>query len=279
MNTSLSIPADVIAEFDLDRNPPKYGLLTVDGQPKTVKGQKQGYLTAILHFAASDLSGHNVCAKASAWCRKLCLTFSGHGGIGLDSFRLNTTQMARIRRTRWFYRDRKAFMAALVHELELFLLRCEREGMIPVLRLNGTSDGRWERFGCFRKGKWYRNIFEAFPEIQGYDYTKIGRRKRSFERLGHEWPSNYHLTFSRAEDNEAATIEALENGENVAVVFDTRKGEALPPLWTIGANTYQVIDGDEDDLRFLDPAGVIVGLRAKGYLAINAEENDFVVKA
>jgi hypothetical protein len=197
--------------------------------------------------------------------------------MGLDRFLLNRTQLARIRRTRWFFRDRKAFMAALVHELELFIARADERGLKPALRLNGTSDLRWERFGCIRDGKRYRNIFEAFPELTCYDYTKVPRRVASLLRMGREWPSNYSLTFSRSEENETQCAEELQNGVNVAVVFDTKKGEALPPLWTIGANTYQVIDGDVNDLRFTDPAGVIIGLRAKGLLAKRAERNEFVI--
>jgi len=120
-------------------------------------------------------------------------------------------------------------------------------------------------------------MMEAFPEMQFYDYTKVPRRRLSLERMGRVWPSNYHLTFSRSEDNEALAAEALEMGVNVAAVFSTLKGQPLPPLWTIGANTYQVIDGDQDDLRYLDPHGVIVGLRAKGALALNAAENAFII--
>ena len=34
----------------------------------------------------------------------------------------------------------------------------------------------------------------------------------------------------------------------------------LPTHW----NGFPVINGDENDLRFLDPKGVVVGLKAKG---------------
>jgi hypothetical protein len=42
---------------------------------------------------------------------------------------------------------------------------------------------------------------------------------------------------------------------NVAVVFDT-----LPTTY-LGR---PVVNGDDTDLRFLDPQGVVVGLKAKG---------------
>jgi hypothetical protein len=47
----------------------------------------------------------------------------------------------------------------------------------------------------------------------------------------------------------------LKLGWNVAAVFRNE----IPSEW----NGYPVIDGDESDTRFLDPQGVIVGLKAK----------------
>ena len=38
---------------------------------------------------------------------------------------------------------------------------------------------------------------------------------------------------------------------------------------------YSVVDGDLSDLRFLDPSGSIVGLRAKGKAR---EDNNFTIK-
>jgi hypothetical protein len=67
---------------------------------------------------------------------------------------------------------------------------------------------------------------------------------------------NYTLTFSAADGNDDHVNTAIAKGMNVATVF--RK--ELPSTY-IGLN---VINGDSDDLRFLDPKGVIVGLTAKG---------------
>jgi hypothetical protein len=93
----------------------------------------------------------------------------------------------------------------------------------------------------------------AFPEVQFYDYTK--HPKPWLRTL-----PNYHLTFSHSGHNVADCLEALQHGINVAVVFSTRRGEPLPETW----NGSPVIDGDLHDCRFLDSAGVVVGLRAKG---------------
>ena len=45
-------------------------------------------------------------------------------------------------------------------------------------------------------------------------------------------------------------------GGNVAVVFRNQ----LPDTW----NGVEVVNGDENDLRFLDKSGVVVGLIEKG---------------
>ena len=73
---------------------------------------------------------------------------------------------------------------------------------------------------------------------------------------------NYHLTFSRSEafGNQVQAAQLLKEGKNVAAVFSTKKGEELPESW----KGYKVVDGDKDDLRFLDIKNCIVGLRAKG---------------
>jgi hypothetical protein len=42
-----------------------------------------------------------------------------------------------------------------------------------LVRLNGTSDIRWELIPVTIDGIEYRNLMEAFPELQFYDYTKL----------------------------------------------------------------------------------------------------------
>jgi hypothetical protein len=151
-------------------------------------------------------------------------------------------------------------MAQLVKDIEAAIRKAAREGMTPVFRLNGTSDIRWETVAV----NGFVNIMAMFPGVAFYDYSKI------FNRRG--LPSNYHLTFSRSESNDPQVMEWLKSGGNVAVVFNVKKGAPLPETW----NGYTVIDGDDDDLRFLDPRNVIVGLRGKGK-AKNDEHAGFVV--
>lgn len=241
-----------MTSYDLDALPKlAAGLLTV-GNPKTAKGEKHGYLTAILHLAPASLSGRNVCSHATEGCRAACLNTAGRGGIGLDADGLNGIQVARIRRTRWLTRDREAFMTQLARDIERHIRTAARHDLKPAVRLNGTSDLPWENLRCGA----YRNVFERFPQVRFYDYTKVPARIR---RRAFGIP-NYSLTFSLAESNSAHALDAIAAGMNVAAVFAVKRGAELPQMFM----NRPVIDGDLSDLRFTDPAGVIVGLRAKG---------------
>jgi len=206
---------------------------------KTMKGEKYGYQTYIMHLAPSTLSGYQVCPMASPGCASACLNLSGMG-------RFSNVQAARIAKTKWFFEDRQAFMAQLVKEVEAAIRKSTRLGFTPAFRLNGTSDIRWEQYAVVRNGVEYRNIMEAFPTTQFYDYTKL--TNRNFV------PSNYHLTFSRSETNYMETVRMMAQ-MNVAVVFDE-----IPDKY-MGIT---VVDGTDSDLRFLDPSFVIVGLKANG---------------
>jgi len=218
-------------------------LLLSTSNIKTQKGVKLGYATYVLHLSPSDLSGViNTCPKATLGCKIGCLNTSGHGGMYTD-IEDSVVQQARIRKTKWFATGRDSFLEALVLDIQRAIKQATKKGLIPVFRLNGTSDLSWEKYKI--NGM---NIFELFPTVQFYDYTKVLHRK---VRHIH----NYHLTFSRGESNQAEVDYAIANGMNVAYVFDKT------PLTYDGMT---VFDGDDTDLRFLDPTGVIVGLKAKG---------------
>lgn len=212
--------------------------------PKTQKGVKLGYLTYILHLAPSDVSGViNTCPWSSTGCRNSCLNTAGRGGILKKGESTNKIQQARIRKTVFFKSDRTNFMQSLFIDIDKAIKYASKKGLIPTFRLNGTSDIPFESIKL--NGK---TVFDSFPNVQFYDYTKGANRKISAI-------TNYHLTFSRNESNHNQTAIALANGMNVAMVFDKTP------------TTYfdlQVINGDDTDLRFLDASGVIVGLKAKG---------------
>jgi len=239
-------------------------LLTIDGNPKVMKGDKFGYWTAILHLAPHTLAGGvNMCPSSTPGCRALCLTNAGRGGMINPLTGTNNIQIARVRKTNEYLNDRVGFVRRIMVEIGKFVVRADRKGVIPAVRLNGTSDQLFEKI--LVDGK---SIMEHFPNVIFYDYTKIAGRK--------ELPGNYSLTFSLAENNEAKACVALNNGMNVAVVFSTKKGKPLPATYPIGGKEWKVIDGDITDLRFTDPKGIIVGLRAKGNLAKKDKTSGFV---
>ena len=201
--------------------------------PKIQKGTKMGYLSFILHLAPADLSGHEVCPKRTAGCTAACLNTAGRGGMFKRGETTNMIQKARIRKTVMYFEQRDLFLATLEADIRKAIKFAERQGLIPVFRLNGTSDLSVEKWG----------IIEKFPTVQFYDYTKVLGRK-----VAHL--PNYHLTFSKADGNDSDVAEALMQGMSVVAVYD-----AIPE---------GVPSADETDLRFLDPKGIMLGLKAKG---------------
>ena len=227
-------------------------LLSV-GNPKTLKGMKQGYNTYILHLAPASLSGHNTCPKATPGCASACLNTAGRGGMFKKGENTNTIQKSRIRKTQLFYDNRDLFMELLVKDINLAIKQSARMGLTPVIRLNGTSDISWEKYPVKMGNVTYSNIFAAFGFVTFYDYSKVLGRK-----VNHI--PNYSLTFSAADGNDNDVREAIKQGYNIAVVFGIKKTLPMPESYM----GLPVFNGDESDLRFLDPKGVIVGLYAKG---------------
>ena len=208
--------------------------------PKIQKGTKLGYLSFILHLAPATLSGRETCPKRTAGCTAACLNTAGRGGMFKKGENTNMIQKARIRKTNLFFNDRDTFMEQLEQDINKAIKFAAKQGLKPVFRLNGTSDLAWEKYTCKGSDK---NIFEMFDNVQFYDYTKVLGRK-----VAHL--PNYHLTFSKADGNDADVAKALAQGMSVVAVYD-KIPEGVP-------------SADETDLRFLDPKGVMLGLKAKG---------------
>lgn len=244
---------------------------------KTLKGMKKGVTTYIMYIApyTQNAKGINLCSHASVGCAKACLFNSGNA-------RYNSIQVGRINKANYFVENRKAFMDQLFVEITAIVkkhknldadAKYNKKGEVSyykkfAIRLNGTTDIPFEKFK-FADGK---NIFEKFPDVQFYDYTKNLMR---LKRVKDMKLKNVHLTFSRSESNEADCKKAIEMGYNVAVVMS----ELVSTLWGL-----EVINGDETDLRFKDPKNVIVGLLYKrasvqGGTQINqdAHSNGFII--
>lgn len=206
---------------------------------KTMKGEKLGYLTYILYMSPFDFNskGINVCSHASKGCAEACLVGSGFGGM------YKKVMDGRRAKTEYFLTSRVEFLHQVKDEIAKAVAK-NKDKAIVTIRLNGTSDLPFEKYKIF-DGK---NIFEIYPDVQFYDYTK------NYLRFDKELPANYHLTFSRSETNHTKALELLSRGFNVAMVFDN-----TPSTF----EGYTVINGDENDLRFLDAKNVIVGLKYK----------------
>ena len=236
-------------------------LLAIDTNAKTVKGQKYGFMTGILYMAPSTISGHNTCPMATiAGCEKACLYSAGRGAF-------SSVQQSRINKAQWFFRDQQSFMVQLYRDIERLVKKAKAAGMVPLVRLNGTSDIRWEniKFDLKLVGFTVLNttIFECFPDVQFYDYTKISNRKGI--------PANYDLTFSYSglPGYQKFVEQAKSAGMRIAVVFRDRKGI---PASFMGMDC---VDGDDSDIRHLDPQGVVVALYAKGNA--KRDQSGFVV--
>ena len=248
----------------------KNGLLAKpEANPKLAKGIALGVLSAPLHLAPASLSGFNVCPMATAGCKAACLHTAGNPAA------MAGKSKARIAKTRAYFKARDSFMVALANDINKLQAKAERLGMICGVRLNATSDIPWERIPVVvNDGRKWESLMRLFPQVSFYDYTKRHNRTNL--------PSNYRLTFSLADSNDAHAIAALHNGINVSAVLNIRRGKSLPgyiaicdgKLWTnerdwtaldpSRVRYVRVIDGDEHDFRPFDPPGVIVGLRAKG---------------
>ena len=183
------------------------------------------------------MSGKNFCPHASPGCIAACLFTAGRG-------RYRKIAEARMAKSHFFINDRAGFIAQLDKEIGAFVRKCDRQGKLPAVRLNGTSYLAWERLAP--------RLFREYDNVQFYDYTKSYARMLSF--LAGKLPANYHLTFSLSEVNEAKCLDVLKKGGNVAGVFTEK-----PNSW----HGYPVHDADKHDLRFLDPFGV-GALKMKG---------------
>jgi len=228
---------------------------------KILKGRGKGYLTAILHLSPADLAfkyaaENNIsidqsnlklvtqgkptlCAGATKECQSACLNTAGNGNFP-------SVQLGRINKTLRLLENPVAFIDGLKTECNKIITKADKLGLVPVFRPNGTQDIPLEKI----RGSNGLNLFEEFQDCQFYDYTKLRNRR--------DIPPNYHLTYSYTgyRGSENYSVELLHSGRNIAFVYS---GE-IPKTWF----GFPVVNGDNDDLRFLDPQGVAVALKAKG---------------
>lgn len=215
---------------------------------KLEKANGTEWLNLGLSLSPAGLSGKQFCPHRSAGCELACINTSGRG-------QMKNVQDSRLKKSRYFIENRTAFLAELKADIASALRKADKKGMRLAVRLNVFSDLPWH------------NLIDMaeFPRVQFYDYTPNAARMIEF--IEGKLPSNYHLTFSRKENNQSQVELISSMGGNVAVVFDK-----LPATYL----NKPVIDGDKTDLRFLDPANIIVGLKVKG--KGKKDETGFVIQ-
>ena len=206
---------------------------------KTKKNSSDTYILYLAPYKQNSLK-INICPKASKGCAAACLFSAGRG-------KFSNVVKARINKTEYFLRDKNGFINQLAKELTKINNKAILSGSKTLIRLNGTSD-----LDFIYMLKKYANFdIGNFSGLHFYDYTKIlGKVKKYINN------KNYTLTFSRAEDNEAETLQALNLGANVSAVFKNN----LPKKY----KGFAVVDGDKSDDIMTQTKGIILGLRAKG---------------
>jgi hypothetical protein len=203
--------------------------------------------TYVIYLSPADLSGYNVCSHSTPECRLGCLNTSGRAGIEIFS---NTSKIAdsRLKKTKLFHENQEFFMNWLIAEIKMYQKKAKKDGYFFSVRLNATSDLDWQK--VYLNGN---NIFQIFPEVSFYDYTK------NHNKFLNNKPENYHLTYSYTGRNTGLCKLLVEQGFNIAVVFNVKKESELPKYFM----NHVVINGDLTDYRIDDAKGIIVGLKWK----------------
>ena len=219
---------------------------SINSSAKIIKNKKvSNNYTYVLYLLPHKASGYQVCPMATPECIAGCLNTSGR--VIMDIGNTNSILSARLRKTRLFFEQRDLFKNWLIAELKTEQRKAKKDGYDFSVRLNGTSDINWNAYKV--NGK---TVFQLFPNVQFYDYTKVPNRFLTM-------PENYHLTFSFNGTNWIDCLDVLLDDNNVAVIFNIKKGQPLPETF----RGFKVIDGDLTDYRPNDGKGVIVGLRWK----------------
>ena len=232
-------------------------VLSWRGNPKTVKGEKHGYLTGIVYLIPND----EICPSSRlAGCRSDCLVNQGRGVM-------YPVKRARKGRTDCLKHNPDLFFTLLLRDIDKLHKRAVKIGAIPCIRLNGMSDIDWSNFLINTGSGVSDTIFGLYSGTQFYDYSKrpdIIRKSALF----HNWYTC--ASFSGANEKYTRLIvgAAVRYGVNLVVVFANELPESF-----LG---YPVLNGDETDLRFLDAPGHVVGLYAKG--SAKHDASGFVVR-
>ena len=230
----------------------------VNNSIKHEKAYQYNELVYTIYFAPAKMSGYEVCPKRTAECTLLCLNESGHNRMDVRENKINKS---RIKKTKLFFEQREFLVRWIIDEIKSAKDKSEKLGYKFSVRLNNTSDISPEMFYINDNGT-KKNLFQIFPKVQFYDYTKVAKRLELVKKY-----KNYDITFSYSGHNMTECVSMLSNKVRVAMVFNK-----VPTKYM----NYKVIDGDKYDMRYKDKKNVIVGLKFKK-VRNKLTENKFVI--
>lgn len=229
----------------------------VNNSSKLAKnGKISGQHTYIIYLAPAKTSGYNVCYFSTPECRLGCLATSGRAAMEILSNNFNRIENSRIKKTKMFYEHSEFFMSWLIAEIKASQIKAIELGFEFSVRLNGTSDIDWQNVKV--NGQ---SIFEIFPDVNFYDYTKS--HLKFIDK-----PNNYHLTYSYTGRNWNHCKDLLSKGHNIAIIFNIKRESELPQTY----ENYNVVNGDLTDYRISDAKGIIIGLKWKRIANREAEQ-------
>jgi hypothetical protein len=233
----------------------------VNNSAKHEKAYHYNEMVYTIYLAPADSSGYEVCPGRTPECTSVCLNQSGRNKMDTKRETINTS---RIKKTKLFFEEREFFVRWVIAEIEAAKKKAEKSGYRFSVRLNNTSDISPEDFFINVLGHKV-NILEWFPEIQFYDYTKVPTRIKLLQKY-----TNYDLTYSYNGYNENICKAYVGSGAcRVAVVFK----DVPETFWG-----YPVVNGNDYDMRYLDPKDVIIGLPYKKVRNKLELTNKFVIQ-
>jgi hypothetical protein len=216
---------------------------------KTLKGENLGYKTLILHLNPfrQNTKNINLCPFANG-CENSCISETG------NMFRKNVVNK-RERLTELFLENRVEFVKRMIGEIEYNSSIYKN----LAIRTNGTSDINFSKIKADSK-----NIYEHFEDNKNiifYNYTK------DVNMLLNNKNKNHYIVFSGDNNNWELCKKLLDLNYSVALVF-----KDVPSDF----NNYQVVFGDDNDLIFTKPKGIILGLKFKTIRKLGANNKEIL---
>ena len=209
----------------------------------------------------SEIPRVNACSCSTPGCRAACLSGSGQLGLSAGTHAINV-------RTAFAAAHPDHFLTTLHGNLSAFQRRAARANMNPVVRLNGTTDIRFDTLPTADM------LFRDYgrDKIQYNEYTKHNTRgELSPEDLEEEnqrfarTPNLYAIHSLNEMTTPGRVRQLASQGRNFAVpvdipsdhpVFNEHRTARMPDTtFHFGGDTYDTVNGYRHDMRFLDPQG------------------------